>query len=864
MKLKRTVCVILSLVMLLSIVPMASAADKDNEIIYGEAIPINPAGPGDIIGELGGGDISDILGELGPGDIGGLIGDLSGINHEHDYVGGVCSLCRHSILSPEWLAPNFAEGDYTIIAIPDTQSMVKYWSTDYMAQMQWIADNKENLNIQAVIHMGDMVQDDDATQWSMAKIGTSYLDNAGVVWMPMRGNHDNSDMFNKNYPYSTYGTGRSYFGGSYDGKTLDHYYCVITVGEREYVFLNLGWMPTVMVLNWAKGVVEEHSDKNVIISCHAYMNKDGTPLSWATDMSESMKNELLANLPNGVTMEMAMQLIPDGDAIWNAFKGYENVVLALSGHVHSADIVTFTDKNGAGRNVSSLLIDRQNDDVAQPLGMLAVLSFREDSDKVAVNWYSTEYDAFYKASNQFEITVPHVAAADGHTHSFADKKVVAPTCTEMGYTLYTCSCGESEKDNYVSASGHNWDEGVYVEANRKTFTCLTCGAKVENFLVDDKHEHSYTSVVTAPGCGAMGYTTHTCSCGDVKVTTYVDALEHVWGEGKVSVVATEEKEGLLVYSCNLCGEKREEVIPKVEHIHVYSDTVVAPTCEEKGYTQHICRCGDSYNDAEVAALGHKWNEGEVTLEPTKEAEGEKTYTCSVCKGKKTESIEKLPDECLKGHKWDKGTVSIEATNEAEGEMLYTCKACGEEKTEVIAKLPNVKDFDDIVTGDYFYTPVKWALAEAVANGTPEGKFLPYDECKRKDVVTLLWRAAGQPDPISTENPFTDVKADDYFYSAVLWAVENGITTGVSANKFGPNQTCTRAQVVTFLWRSAEKPMAENAENPFKDVNEEHYFYDAVLWAVENEITTGMNSNTFGYGAKCTRAQIVTFLYRTFN
>ncbi|MBR5489739.1 MAG: leucine-rich repeat protein, partial [Oscillospiraceae bacterium] len=694
-----------------------------------------------------------------------------GIKHDHSFVGGVCSTCEYSVLGEEWIAPNFAEGDYTMIAIGDTQNMVKYWPENYKAQMQWIADNKESMNIQAVLHMGDMVQDDDAAQWAVAKSGTDILDEAGVVWMPMRGNHDNSDMFNSTYPFATYGA-RGDFGGSYDGKTLDHYYCVITVGQREYVIINLGWMPTVLVLDWAKKIVEENSDKNVIISCHAYMNKDGTPLSWGTDISDGIKNEILANLPDGMTLEKAMEFIPDGDAIWAAFKDYENVVLALSGHVNSADVVTFTDTNGAGRNVSSLLVDRQSDDAAQPLGMLAVLTFNANGDKVSVNWYSAEYDAFYKESNQFEISVPHVVEDGGHVHEYTTESVVAPTCTEKGYTEHKCVCGDSEKDNFVDALGHKWDGGVNSANNTRTYTCDVCGYKETIPAAEDVHRHNYSSELIAPTCGAMGYTKHTCIfCGDVKMDTYVDSLEHVWSEGKVTVEATEESEGLLVYTCTLCGEEKEEVIPRVQHIHVYSDTVVAPACEVEGYTEHTCRCGDSYRDATVEALAHKWSEGVVTKEATKDEEGQITYTCSICGGEKYESIAKLPDDCLRGHKWDKGTVSVEATDEAEGEMLYTCTSCGETKTEVIEKLPNVKDFKDVVTGDYFYTPVKWALAEGITKGTEGDKFSPAEACTRAQVVTFLWRAAGEPVPTSTETPFTDIKKGEYYYDAVLWAVE---------------------------------------------------------------------------------------------
>ena len=129
------------------------------------------------------------------------------------------------------------------------------------------------------------------------------------------------------------------------------------------------------------------------------------------------------------------------------------------------------------------------------------------------------------------------------------------------------------------------------------------------------------------------------------------------------------------------------------------------------------------------------------------------------------------------------------------------------------------------------------------------------------MVTFLWRAAGSPEPTSGANPFVDVKSDAYYYKAVLWVVENGITTGTSADKFSPNSACTRAQVVTFLWRAEGKPAPVSTANPFKDVNPSEYYGQAVLWAVENGVTTGTSADRFSPASTCTRAQIVTFLYR---
>ena len=155
----------------------------------------------------------------------------------------------------------------------------------------------------------------------------------------------------------------------------------------------------------------------------------------------------------------------------------------------------------------------------------------------------------------------------------------------------------------------------------------------------------------------------------------------------------------------------------------------------------------------------------------------------------------------------------------------------------------------------------WAVQQNITTGTSPDTFSPNASCTRAQVVTFLWRASGSPEPKSSYNPFTDVQPSAYYYKAILWAVENKITTGTSRTAFSPNASCTRAQVVTFLWRSEGSPASGGSENPFADVISNRYYYNAVLWAVQNNITTGTSRNAFSPDAKCTRGQVVTFLYR---
>ena len=174
--------------------------------------------------------------------------------------------------------------------------------------------------------------------------------------------------------------------------------------------------------------------------------------------------------------------------------------------------------------------------------------------------------------------------------------------------------------------------------------------------------------------------------------------------------------------------------------------------------------------------------------------------------------------------------------------------------------PQTGVFVDVATGSYYEDAVDWAVENGITKGTDDTHFSPDGICTRAQAVTFLWRTAGSPKPETRTMPFTDVPAGSYYYDAVLWAVENGITKGTSDTTFSPNSTCTRAQIVAFLWRSEKSPAA-GSRNPFADVKSSAYYADAVLWAVENDITKGTTNTTFSPNADCTRAQIVTFLWR---
>ena len=170
-------------------------------------------------------------------------------------------------------------------------------------------------------------------------------------------------------------------------------------------------------------------------------------------------------------------------------------------------------------------------------------------------------------------------------------------------------------------------------------------------------------------------------------------------------------------------------------------------------------------------------------------------------------------------------------------------------------------FSDVKAGAYYYDAVLWAVENNVTAGTSASTFSPNATCTRAQIVTFLWRSSGQPEPLSSNCPFSDVKSNEYYYKAALWAVENNITVGTSATTFSPNASCTRGQVVTFLHRAKGEPISDASNCQFTDIKSNAYYYNAVLWAVENRVTSGTSATEFSPEEVCTRGQIVTFLYR---
>ncbi|MGI5873790.1 MAG: leucine-rich repeat protein [Bacillota bacterium] len=363
----------------------------------------------------------------------------------------------------------------------------------------------------------------------------------------------------------------------------------------------------------------------------------------------------------------------------------------------------------------------------------------------------------------------------------------------------------------------------------------------------------------------------------------------IWESSDSSIVAVDEggtvttvSEGTAEITVTTVDGNKTAVCKVTVTHNLKKTAAVAATCEKAGNKDYYTcsSCGKLFSDAKgtkeikkadtvVAALGHKLTKTAAVAATCEKAGNKEYYTCSVCgklfsDAKGTKEIKKADTVVAAlGHLWDDGAVTKEATEKEEGEMTFTCRNdASHVKKEVIPVL-NPFRFDDVTDeGKFYFTPVYWAVDHdpQITNGIDTTHFGPDQTCTRGQVVTFLWRAKGCPEPASAKNPFKDVKTTDYFYKAVLWAVENGITNGTSGTTFSPKDPCTRAQVAAFLYRTEGSPAAD-AKNPFTDVQSGKYYYNAVLWAVAKNITAGTSATTFAPDAPCTRGHIVTFLYR---
>ena len=504
------------------------------------------------------------------------------------------------------------------------------------------------------------------------------------------------------------------------------------------------------------------------------------------------------------------------------------------------------------------------------------------------------------------LTAQEVIPALGHDWD-EGKVTTEPSCTEPGIRTFTCNNDNSHtRTEAIPALGHTVvvDPAVPATCEETGLTegshCSVCNEVLTTQQTVPALGHTVVvDPAVAATCEEAGLTEGShCSVCDKVFTAqeFIPALGHDWDEGTITTEPACTEPGVRTFTCkNDSTHTKIESIPALGHTAVV-DPEVPATCEDTGLTEgsHCSVCGEVLTAQEtIDALGHVWDEGTVTVEPTDTEPGVKTYTCTVCGETKTEEIPatgihlsktsltlvastrevirllNANNETLKAT-WTAENIWSARSDEnvvSVSNGLITALSIGEAKVTATYKGKSVSAtvtvlFKDAAnSGDYYFKPVYWAAKNEITTGTSSTEFSPNNSCSRGQIVTFLWRASGSPEPTSMYNPFRDVRATDYYYKAVLWALEKKITTGTSDTTFSPNSPCTRKQVVTFLWRANGSPEPTSTKNPFTDVKPSDYFYNAVLWAVEEGITTGTSTTTFAPNAACSRGQCVTFLWR---
>ena len=402
-----------------------------------------------------------------------------------------------------------------------------------------------------------------------------------------------------------------------------------------------------------------------------------------------------------------------------------------------------------------------------------------------------------------------------------------PTCTAAGYSGdYKCTgdCGQIFRYGHVfEKSGHNWDDGKPATQGKSDgilYTCRRVGCGETKF-VKGSATTEYTVTVSIDGSGTASASPATAAAGtEITLTAKADA-GYTFKQWQVVTGGVTIKDSKFTMPAG-----------NVEVKAVFEKNATPPPAPTY-YSITVTKDGSGTASASLATAA-------AGTEITLTAKADAGYTF------------KQWQVVTGGVKIKDSKFTMPAGN-VEVRAIF-------EKNATPPPAPTVNPFVDVPEGSFYYDAVLWAVEKGITAGTDATHFSPDGICTRAQAVTFLWRVAGCPAPKSAAMPFADVKAGSYYYDAVLWAVENGITKGTSDTMFSPDATCSRAQIVTFLWRSQKSPAAGTA-NPFTDVKASAYYADAVLWAVKEDVTKGTTNTTFSPDANCTRAQIVTLIWR---
>lgn len=527
-----------------------------------------------------------------------------------------------------------------------------------------------------------------------------------------------------------------------------------------------------------------------------------------------------------------------------------------------------------------------------------------DMDEISAEYGEIDSDSQDNDNDEFMWSAVFVDTQDmehlaGNDHSYS-QVTVDPFCGRDGLTEDRCTeCGAIEAGSRVvdegSACDHHYihfDETYYTkddDDNWNTgdcYVCTICGSAVSEPVEPTKNEQESQEDFEERQAEYVeekaAYDAIAESAGHVYTSSSADSVTWNTDESGSIVSATVAVNTHMV--CDPCEGKELDVLQKeATSVDLSEDVTLndidkkaTGKCEE-GLTVTYTATGTTIAGDKLSASktekteagGHdlkgkfNWEKNQTTHEATATSV---QVTCTRDCG--TEFVVDEPTT-VKDEAQSKA-----ATRKEEGVNVFTATAVVKDQdgNEVGKVTDTVKmpipalgnPFEDVAEDAYYYDAVLWAYDNGITQGKDDTHFLPNNICNRAQVVTFFWRAMGEPEPESTVNPFVDVAEDAYYYKAVLWAYYKGVTTGKDETHFQPNATVTRSQVVTFMYRNEGEPAVKTTENPFVDVTEDKYYYNAVLWAYENDITTGKDDTHFLPGDECKRCQVVTFLYRAYG
>ena len=451
----------------------------------------------------------------------------------------------------------------------------------------------------------------------------------------------------------------------------------------------------------------------------------------------------------------------------------------------------------------------------------------DDRAKLTINGgtFSNYYQAVVQNHNIAEITGgTFTAASDANTET---------------YGIYNCGCGAGIDLGTLTVSGGTFTGATYAVAevsSQNAIVNISGGQFAGTKAAIIKSSTSNATIAISGG----------------KFSS--DPSAYVVGNGNTNIVKRDGSEGAYTYTVLAKSGLTSGVYltdPSGALANNYYVSSTANGVWTVSYSAPSSGGGSSSSSRRYDVSAPSVKHGDVTVSPKNASKGD-TVTITV----KPDSGYELDTLTVK----DASGSKIKVKDKGDGKFTFTMPAS---KVTVSAEFAEIEtlDFADVSTDAYYYEAVKWAAKKGITGGIGNGLFGPNQPCTRAQIVTFLWRAAGSPEPKAMSS-FSDVSADSYYAKAVAWAVENGITTGTGDGKFSPDATCTRAQSVTFLFRAIGKLVDSKAE--FSDVLTDSYYANAVAWAVENGVTNGIGDGLFGPDNSCTRAQIVTFLFRAYQ